>query len=248
MRAYAGEEPARTAMSDLLHDDSRTAIMSTVNLSEATGALLQQYSPEAADDQERVLRELVKIEPPSADVAVCAGRVAGGWYLSQADAMAVATALQHDAPLWTGDPELLTGDRCWLAVDLRNPERKARQEQRRSAAAPAPSSAASDAPTTSSRDSPTTSSPPSSWSRCTTPSNTARPHPTSGSCDTGRRRCGLEPAAVEAYDDRSGSSDSTTSTPGSSSLHDSSQRARSGPTTTHHTVPLSVLRCSAPTR
>ena len=132
MRAYAGEEPARTAMSDLLHDDSRTAIMSTVNLSEATGALLQQYSPEAADDQERVLRELVKIEPPSADVAVCAGRVAGGWYLSRADAMAVATALQHDAPLWTGDPELLTGDRCWLAVDLRNPERKARQEQRRS--------------------------------------------------------------------------------------------------------------------
>ena len=46
-------------MRDLLRDDSRTAIMSTINLSEATGALLQQYGPEAADEQERVLRELV---------------------------------------------------------------------------------------------------------------------------------------------------------------------------------------------
>ena len=135
MRAYAGEEPARSAMRDLLRDDSRTAIMSTTNFSEAIGALLQQYGPEAADRQERALRQLVEIEPPSADVAVCASRVGAGWYLSQADAMAVATALRHDAPIWTGDPELLTGDRCWLAVDLRDSERRARQEQRRSAGA-----------------------------------------------------------------------------------------------------------------
>ncbi len=135
MRAYAGEEPARTAMRDLLRDDSRTAIMSTANLSEATAALLQQYGPEVADHQERVLRELVRIEPASADIAVCAGRVKLGWFVSHGDAMAIATALRHDAPLWTGDPELLTDDRCWLAVDLRNPDRKVRQKQSRSAKA-----------------------------------------------------------------------------------------------------------------
>ena len=30
---------------------------------------------------------------------------------------------------------MLTSDRCWLAVDLRDPERRTRQEQRRSAGA-----------------------------------------------------------------------------------------------------------------
>lgn len=132
LRAYGGEEPARSALRDLLHDDSRTAVMSTVNLSEALGALLQQFGPEAADSHERILRELVEIEPSSVDVAVCAGRVYHGWYVSQADSMAVATALQHAAPLWTGDSELLTDARCWLAVDLRDPMRRARQEQDRS--------------------------------------------------------------------------------------------------------------------
>ena len=132
LRAYGGEEPAGSALRDLLHDDSRTAVMSTVNFSEAIGALLQQLGPEAADSQERILREIVKIEAPSADVAVCAGRVHLGWWVSQADSMAVATALRHDAPLWTGDSELLTDDRCWLAVDLRDPARRALQEQNRS--------------------------------------------------------------------------------------------------------------------
>lgn len=132
LRAYGGEEPARSALRGLLHDDSRTAIMSTVNLSEAIGALLQQYGPEAADSQERTLRELVEIEAPSADVAVCAARVHLGWHVSRADSIAVATALEHEAPLWTGDAELLTDDRCWLAVDLRDPARRALQEQNRS--------------------------------------------------------------------------------------------------------------------
>jgi len=132
LRAYGGQEPARSALRGLLHDDSRTAVMSTVNLSEAIGALLQQFGPEAADSQERILRELVEIEPSGADTAVCAGRVHLGWYVSQADSMAVATALQHEAPLWTGDSELLTDDRCWLAVDLRDPARRALQEQNRS--------------------------------------------------------------------------------------------------------------------
>ena len=132
LRAYGGEEPARSALHELLHDDSRTAVMNTVNLSEALGALLQQFGPEAADSQERSLRELVEIEPSSADVAVCAGRVHLGWYVSQADSMAVATALQHEAPLWTGDAELLNYDRSWLAVDLRDPARRDLQEHNRS--------------------------------------------------------------------------------------------------------------------
>ena len=55
LRAYGGQEPARSALRGLLHDDSRTAVMSTVNLSEAIGALLQQFGPEAADSQERIL-------------------------------------------------------------------------------------------------------------------------------------------------------------------------------------------------
>ena len=35
------------------------------------------------------------------------------------DAFAAATALHHNAELWTGDPELLCVDRCWTVKDLR---------------------------------------------------------------------------------------------------------------------------------
>jgi predicted nucleic acid-binding protein len=40
-------------------------------------------------------------------------------HLSYADAFAAATAIAHDAELWTGDPELLLGGAPWQWRDLR---------------------------------------------------------------------------------------------------------------------------------
>lgn len=39
--------------------------------------------------------------------------------MAYADAFAAATALAHDAALWTGDPELLLEDAPWSYEDLR---------------------------------------------------------------------------------------------------------------------------------
>ena len=39
--------------------------------------------------------------------------------MAYADAFAAATAIAHDATLWTGDPELLVADSAWLWRDLR---------------------------------------------------------------------------------------------------------------------------------
>ncbi len=47
------------------------------------------------------------------------------------DTYAVATALGHAAPEWTGDAEILCVDRVWPVRDLRNEEAFQRHERRR---------------------------------------------------------------------------------------------------------------------
>lgn len=61
---------------------------------------------------------------------MAAARLKRGWHLSPGDAFAAATALAHSAPVWTGDPELLTTDRMWQAHDLRSPQLKAKHSAR----------------------------------------------------------------------------------------------------------------------
>ena len=121
LRRYAGEEPATTAVNDLLTDPSRTAVMSRFNFAEAMSSLLSLYGIKVAHQQKQLLRNFIDVRPSSEAVWLCAARIKVGWYGAWGDVVAAATAIDLDAPLWTGDVELLLDDAPWRAVDLRDP-------------------------------------------------------------------------------------------------------------------------------
>ena len=76
----------------------------------------------AAADIDRVRQRLDVVDPDWPLVSEAA-RVKAHGGLSYADAFCVATALRMDAPLWTGDPEIIdqaTEHSC-AVVDLRAP-------------------------------------------------------------------------------------------------------------------------------
>ena len=112
LRRYAGEEPAKPAVDDLLIDRSRTAVMSRFNFGEVVSSILSLYGVEVANHQEQLLRHFVDVRPSTEAIMVCAARIKVGWYMAWGDAVAAATALSLDAPLWTGDIELLLNDAC----------------------------------------------------------------------------------------------------------------------------------------
>ena len=122
VRLLEGDEPAASALEDLLTTPTVTAVMSTVNYAETSWALAGDLGLDASHPTVADLREVLDLQPPSVEVAEAAARLKRGWHLSLGDAFAAATALVHRAPLWTGDPELLTSDGCWLAHDLRSPQ------------------------------------------------------------------------------------------------------------------------------
>jgi predicted nucleic acid-binding protein len=95
--------------------------ISSINLGEVLYIRMRAGDAESAQaDVDSIRRRLTVIEadwPLISSAAVIKAR--GG--LSYADAFCVATALQLDAPLWTGDPEIVaqgTEHSCEV-VDLR---------------------------------------------------------------------------------------------------------------------------------
>lgn len=99
------------------------AAMCSVNLGEALYLEMRVRGIEGANGTiERVRRELIVLDPDWELVRAAAEVKAGGG-LSYADAFCIATAQRLNAPLWTGDPEIVEragGLRCEV-VDLRGP-------------------------------------------------------------------------------------------------------------------------------
>ena len=122
MRYLENTQPAADAMYDLLTGPEAQPIMSIINYSEVSWALAADLGIDSSHPDVEDLRELVDIEPPGLAVAEVVARLKRAWHLSLGDAYAAATALAHGAPVWSGDPELLTDDRIWLAHDLRSPQ------------------------------------------------------------------------------------------------------------------------------
>ncbi len=67
----------------------------------------------------RDLRDVIDAELPTEADVLNAGRIKGDFAMTYADAFAAATAIAHDATLWTGDPGLLVADAPWTWRDLR---------------------------------------------------------------------------------------------------------------------------------
>jgi hypothetical protein len=80
--------------------ETERPIMSWINLGEVFDVIRRAVGEEAAA---ATLRDLRDLEHP----------------MAYADAFAAATAIAHEATLWTGDPELLVGNSAWSWRDLR---------------------------------------------------------------------------------------------------------------------------------
>ena len=61
----------------------------------------------------------VTADIPTPTRVIEAATLKSEYAMSYADAFAAATAIAHDAELWTGDPELLRPDAPWRWRDLR---------------------------------------------------------------------------------------------------------------------------------
>jgi predicted nucleic acid-binding protein len=103
--AYLKDEPAAARIeAEWL---SQPPAISSINLGETLYMRIRERGEKAAvADISTIHRNSLVIDPDWALVTAAAGIKAGGG-MSYADAFCAATAARVDAPLWTGDPELI---------------------------------------------------------------------------------------------------------------------------------------------
>lgn len=109
--------PGAERVADALDD---RPVMSWINLGEVLYILTRRQGPAVAEETVRDLRAVLTVELPTVGVVRRAAAIKAAHRMSYADAFAAATALAHEAELWTGDPELLVSDAPWRPVDLRS--------------------------------------------------------------------------------------------------------------------------------
>jgi PIN domain nuclease of toxin-antitoxin system len=117
--AYLKNEPAAGRIEEAWV--SQGAAISSVNLGEALYMRIRERGEKAASADIEKIRKRSKVVGPDWALIRAAARVKAGGGLSYADAFCVATAQRLNAPLWTGDPEIVEvadGVRCEV-VDLR---------------------------------------------------------------------------------------------------------------------------------
>ena len=93
-------------------------------------SLLRDRGPEFAERDAAWLSQLLVLVPVTVELAVAAARIKCAYYMSLGDAFAAATAMVYEAPLWTGDAELLCEDRASQVSDLRDADRGRQYSER----------------------------------------------------------------------------------------------------------------------
>jgi PIN domain nuclease of toxin-antitoxin system len=99
--------------------DTAESVISAINLGEVLYKLERDHGRERATGLVDLMRTVTTVEDPDWDLVVRAARVKAAGGLSYADSFCVATAQRHDAPLYTGDPEILALKDLVELVDLR---------------------------------------------------------------------------------------------------------------------------------
>jgi predicted nucleic acid-binding protein len=99
--------------------DTAEAIMSAINLGEVLYKLERDHGRERAAKLVDRVRAVTTVEDPDWDLVVRAAHIKAEGGLSYADSYCVATAQRHNAPLYTGDPEILALTHLVELVDLR---------------------------------------------------------------------------------------------------------------------------------
>lgn len=117
--AYLKDEPAAERIEQ--EWISQGAAISSVNLGEVLYIRIRESGEAAATADIETIRRRSKIVNPDWALVFSAARIKARGGLAYADAFCVATAERLEAPLWTGDPEIISvseGVRCEV-VDLR---------------------------------------------------------------------------------------------------------------------------------
>ncbi|WP_420433543.1 PIN domain-containing protein [Candidatus Poriferisocius sp.] len=117
LRFLEDREPAASAVAGLLAEQK--PIVSWINLGEVFYILRRRAGERDALAAVRDLQEVVVAEVPTSDRIMQAARIKADHPMAYADAFAAATAVSHQSPLWTGDPELLLPFADWAWRDLR---------------------------------------------------------------------------------------------------------------------------------
>jgi len=117
LRYLEGAGQAAELVDDLLRGEKPVA--SWINLGEVFYVVRRSAGEEAAAGTLRDLRDVLVGDVPTEGRVVEAARIKADHPMAYADAFAAATAMAHDATLWTGDPELLVDDADWRWRDLR---------------------------------------------------------------------------------------------------------------------------------
>ena len=118
LRYLEDAEPAASEVATLL--DHERPLVSWINLGEVFYVVRRLHGDNAASEVVRDLRGVTLPELPGEARVIEAARIKSTNALAYADAFAAATAVAHDAVLWTGDPELLVEQAPWQWRDLRS--------------------------------------------------------------------------------------------------------------------------------
>jgi len=116
--AAARAEPAATRVRTEIQKGD--AGISWINLGEVSYTLSREFGLSHAEQVVDAARRELNCEEPDAELVLAAARIKAAERLSYADAFAVATAERQNAPLLSGDPEIVALARQGLrVVDLR---------------------------------------------------------------------------------------------------------------------------------
>lgn len=116
IRMLEGEQPVAAQVAELIVREPPW--MSWINLGEAYYSMRRQRGAKAADEVLHMLTGSLQAELPTRERVVEAATLKSDYRMSYADAFAAATAIAHDAELWTGDPELFVPNAPWRWRDL----------------------------------------------------------------------------------------------------------------------------------
>ncbi len=110
-------EPSARSVRSLILKSS--PVMCSVNLGEVLYSLARTNGPETAVDRVQGVRQVLDVVDPDWPLVEAAALIKSRGGLSYADAFCIATAQRYEAPLATGDPEILAFEGPVELLDLR---------------------------------------------------------------------------------------------------------------------------------
>jgi predicted nucleic acid-binding protein len=118
--AYFKGEPAAGRIETAWLDEGAT--ISSINLGEVFYGLIRKDGQEVASTDLKMVQHLLEVVDPDWPTVEAAAKIKAGGGLSYPDAFCIATAQSIGAPIWTGDPEIVTqaATHSCAVVDLRD--------------------------------------------------------------------------------------------------------------------------------